>query len=80
MKSRQQTIIPAGEFKTKCLQLMDRVQKQHQEILITKRGNPVAKLVPVEHVAINLFGYLAGTIEIKGDLITPIDVKWEANE
>ncbi len=39
--------IPAGEFKAKCLKLMDEVQQTGQEVIITKRGKPVARLVPV---------------------------------
>ncbi len=40
--------IPAGEFKAKCLKLMDQVRESGKEIVITKRGKPVAKLVPLE--------------------------------
>ena len=40
--------IPATEFKAKCLELMDRVAERRETFVITKRGKPVAKLVPVE--------------------------------
>ena len=40
--------IAAGEFKAKCLHLLDEVQRSRQEILITKRGRPVARLLPVD--------------------------------
>lgn len=46
MKSKRQRTIGAGEFKAKCLQLMDEVNRQGIELIITKRGQPVAKLVP----------------------------------
>lgn len=73
--------IKAAEFKAKCLELMDQVAESHQEIVITKRGKPIAKLVPVEDKPLKpLFGSMAGTGEILGDIISPIDVKWEANE
>jgi prevent-host-death family protein len=73
--------IKAGEFKAKCLELMDWVAEGHEEIIITKRGRPVAKLVPVSALPKKeLFGYMKGTFEITGDIITPIDVKWEADE
>lgn len=39
--------VAAGEFKAKCLQLMDQVQEEGIELVITKRGKPVAKLVPI---------------------------------
>ena len=73
--------IKAGEFKAKCLELMDWVAEGHEEIIITKRGKPVAKLVPVEQKpAQDPFGCMKGTAEILGDIISPIDVEWEANE
>lgn len=73
--------IKAAEFKAKCLELMDQVAESHQEIVITKRGKPIAKLVPVEDKPLKpLFGSMAGTVETLGDILTPIDVKWEANE
>lgn len=72
--------IPAGEFKAKCLALMDEVQARHKEIVITKRGKPVAKLVPCDSTPPSLFGYMRGTIEIVGDIVSPIDVKWNAQQ
>ena len=73
--------IKAAEFKAKCLELMDRVAEGHEEIVITKRGKPIAKLVPVEDKPwAPLFGSMRGTAETLGDVIAPIDVKWEADE
>jgi prevent-host-death family protein len=65
--------VAATEFKANCLRLMDEVAQQRQPIIITKRGKPVAKLVPVEKEAIDLFGRMAGSIKICGDIISPID-------
>lgn len=39
--------IPAGEFKQRCLAILDEVAKSHHEVVVTKRGKPVARLVPV---------------------------------
>ena len=72
--------IKAGEFKAKCLQIMDEVESSHTPIIITKRGKPVAKLVPVSELPASLFGCMRGTVKITGDIIAPIDDKWEANE
>ena len=44
----QTRTIPAGEFKAKCLQLMDEVNETGMPIIITKRGRPVSRLVPPE--------------------------------
>ena len=52
--------IAAGEFKAKCLHLLDEVQQTRQEIVITKRGRPVARLLPVEEKVPTLFGRMKG--------------------
>ena len=66
--------IPAGAFKARCLAIMDEVQAKRQAVVITKRGKPVAKLVPVEQEKDDIFGFFKGkgTIEIKGDIVSPI--------
>ena len=71
--------IAAGEFKAKCLQLMDIVQKNKTSIVITKHGKPVAKLVPTEHEPVSFFGCMKDSLQITGDIISPIDVEWDAN-
>ena len=71
--------IPAGEFKAKCLQLIDEVQRLRMQVVITKRGKPVAKLVPLDEQPESFIGSMKGTMEIIGDIVAPIDVKWEAD-
>jgi prevent-host-death family protein len=70
--------VAAAEFKANCLRLIDEVAQQRQPIIITKRGKPVAKLMPVEEEGpVDLFGYMAGTAKICGDIVSPIeDVEW----
>jgi prevent-host-death family protein len=65
--------IPAGTFKARCLAIMDEVQAKRQAVVITKRGKPVAKLVPVEQEKDDIFGFMKGKgkIEIKGNIISP---------
>jgi prevent-host-death family protein len=67
--------IAAGEFKAKCLQIMDEVDDSGEAVIITKRGVAVAKLVPVFNKdPHSVFGCMAGKMEIVGDLtISP----WE---
>jgi prevent-host-death family protein len=72
--------IGAGEFKAKCLQLMDLVQKTKIPIVITKRGKPVAKLMPFESEPEEFFGCLKGSVHISADIINPFDVQWDADE
>ena len=71
--------MPAGEFKAKCLQVLDEVQRQRKQVVITKRGKPVAMLVPVNQRQESIIGSMKGTMEILGDIIAPIDVKWNAD-
>ncbi len=75
------TDIPATEFKAKCLALMDRVAERQESFVITKRGRPVARLVPLESKAENgVFGWLRGRGSIEGDIVSPavpLDA-WEA--
>ena len=71
--------IKASEFKAKCLQIMDEVAESGEAVVITKRGVPVAELVPAKRRPDELFGALKGSITILGDIISPIDVEWEAN-
>ncbi|HEY9786925.1 MAG TPA: type II toxin-antitoxin system Phd/YefM family antitoxin [Candidatus Obscuribacterales bacterium] len=78
MKSRVRHI-GAGEFKAKCLQLMDEVGKSRKPIVITKRGKPIAKLVPCDDEPETLFGCMKGSVKAYGNIVDPIDVEWEAN-
>lgn len=62
----------AGSFKVHCLKVMDEVQSKRESVLITKRGKPVAKLVPVGDGKDEIFGFLKGKITILGDVVSPI--------
>lgn len=70
-----QTAIGAGEFKAKCLQLLDDVAEQRETLIITKRGKPIAKLVPVEPDH-KLFGALQDSVVGETDIISPVAVEW----
>jgi prevent-host-death family protein len=72
--------IPAAEFKARCLELVTSVREARAEYVITKHGRPVARLVPVDDKVPTLFGRLSGTVTYEGDLVSPLDVPWEALE
>ena len=72
--------IPAGEFKARCLTLMDRVREGREEYIITKYGKAVARLVPVEDEPADIFGYMRNTVINYTDVITPLDEVWEAEK
>lgn len=71
----------AGEFKSKCLSLMDQVHQTHEEIVITKRGKPVAKLLASDDAPMSsAFGALNGTVTIHGDITAPTGEVWNAEQ
>lgn len=71
--------IGAGGFKARCLQLLDEVAAHRQPLTITKRGKPVARLVPIPPDA-QLFGALAGSVVDESDIIAPIDTEWKSGK
>jgi prevent-host-death family protein len=60
--------IPAARFKEQCLSILDRVDAEG--IIITKRGKPVAKLIPIRTESAELIGKLKGKVKVKGDILT----------
>jgi prevent-host-death family protein len=77
MRTNETRRVSAASFKAECLRLLDEVARQRQPIIVTKRGKPVAKLVPADEGPIDLFGRMAGTIRICGDIIGSIgDREW----
>jgi prevent-host-death family protein len=61
----------AGSFKANCLAVMDEVQAKHETVVITKRGKPVAKLVPLNTETDEIYNFLAGKGTITGDIVSP---------
>lgn len=75
--------IESGQFKAKCLKLMDNVYKYNEEIIITKYGKPIAKLVPINEekkFKASLLGSLEGLITISGDIISSTGEGWNADQ
>jgi len=64
--------MPAGEFKARCLRVMEEVRKYRVPVLITKKGRPVAKLVPADPPSTDVFGCMADTVRIVGDVEAPV--------
>ena len=82
MKSRTTNPLPeigAAEFKAKCLELIEDIHARRRNlVVITKRGKPYAKLVPVESKDEPFYGCMRGLATIHGDLTKPVDVEWKA--
>jgi prevent-host-death family protein len=67
--------LSASKFREQCLALLDRVDPEG--IVITKRGKPVAKLIPYGADSADLIGSLKGKLKIKGEILST-GIKWDA--
>lgn len=68
--------VPAGKFKNTCLQLLDDVHNRRFEVVVTKHGKPVARVVAVDEAPRSSLGWMRGTVEIVGDIISPDFEEW----
>jgi prevent-host-death family protein len=69
--------MPAGEFKAKCLEVMDTVSRERTSVVITKHGRPVARLVPAGAEVLSPIGALAGSV-VRGDVVAPDREAWRS--
>jgi prevent-host-death family protein len=67
--------IGAAKFKEQCLAILDEVDDEG--IVITKRGKPVAKLIPVHAESSELIGSLRGKLAVVGDILST-GAGWDA--
>jgi prevent-host-death family protein len=70
---KKATRVPAGEFKSRCLALLDEVAATGREIVVTKRGRPVARVLPPEGAEP---ASLVGSVRFHGDLVAPFHEDW----
>ena len=75
----QEASVPAGEFKQRCLALLDQVAETGMPIVVTKRGRPVARVVPIEPSNDVLSGSLEVLTEDEEELFSTGDT-WEAEQ
>ncbi len=68
--------VKAGVFKDTCLQLLDQVQARDVEVLVTKRGVAVARVVPTDVRAASAFGFMRGTVLAHDDIVAPDIASW----
>lgn len=80
MPAKEEVVSPreikASEFKAKCLKLMDEVAASGEELVITKHGRPVSRLVPYRDKARMPFGRNRENIHITGDIVSPMPAEW----
>jgi antitoxin (DNA-binding transcriptional repressor) of toxin-antitoxin stability system len=68
--------VKAGVFKDTCLQLLDQVHDRDIEVVVTKRGEAVARVVPPNDHAPSAFGFLRGTVFAHEDIVSPDFEAW----
>jgi antitoxin (DNA-binding transcriptional repressor) of toxin-antitoxin stability system len=73
--------IAISQFKTHCLEIIDKLQVTHEPIIITKRDKPVATITAFEEPAkASIFGLLKDKAKIKGNIVKPIAEKWSCEK
>lgn len=73
--------ISVSKFKATCLALLESVKKTGEPVLVTKRGAPLAQVLPPPPSSErkSWFGCLAGTVKVRGDIVEPLGTEdWEA--
>jgi prevent-host-death family protein len=75
MPTKNTKQMPAGQFKAKCLAVMNEVQSTGEPVVITKRGKPVVKVIPIREKPEAIFGHMKGKGKIVGDIMTSIPLE-----
>lgn len=74
MTMSKKRLMAAGVFKAECLAVLDRVAATGESVVVTKRGRPVAEVVPIRPKTVRP---LRGSVKTHGDLIRPILGAWD---
>ena len=78
-RGKPSPVVPAAEAKTHLLKLLDTVSSKRTSIIISKRGKPVARLVPIdEEQHKSLFGRMKGKMKIIGDIVSANPEAWDS--
>jgi prevent-host-death family protein len=73
--------IPAAQFKSKCLAVMEQVAESRRPVVVTKHGKPVVQIIPVDSDEDEIFGFMAGKGRIVGDIVNTIPLSdWNLPE
>ena len=72
--------VQISKFKASCLEMLDQVQTTGEPLTITRRGQPVAVVYPAPPTTKRVFGCMKDSLQILGDIVSPLDVVWEAME
>jgi prevent-host-death family protein len=66
--------IAVRDFETKCISLVDEVAATGETVILTKAGEPIAKIVPIRKPR-----PLLGSVLWEGDIVSPVDESWDAD-
>ncbi|HEX5215847.1 MAG TPA: type II toxin-antitoxin system prevent-host-death family antitoxin [Vicinamibacterales bacterium] len=69
-------VMPAAAFKAECLAVLDRVAATGEAVVVTKRGKPVAEVVPIKTQRTRS---LKGSVKTHGDVIEPVLADWDVD-
>jgi prevent-host-death family protein len=73
--------IPAAQFKSQCLAVMEQVAESGRPVVVTKHGKPVVQIIPAKSDENEIFGFMAGKARIIGDIENTIPVSdWNLPE
>ena len=70
--------VAATEFKARCLVLLEEVRQTRQSLLVTRHGKPVAEIIPYMPKDAGTDNPLKGSVLFQGDLVSPLDEKWDS--
>ena len=75
-----ETLVPIGELKTHCYQILDNAIQTDNNLVITKRGKAIATIIPIrEKLPKKLFfGAMTDVAKINGDILDAIEIQWDA--
>lgn len=81
MTYNQEHTMAAAKFKAECLREIDQVQQSGEPLIVTKRGKPIVKIIPIQDPNEGAyFGCMKETLSIAGDIMQPIDEAWDLDE
>jgi len=81
VRSERMDILSVSKFKATCLAALERVRRTGRPLLVTKRGVPIAQVVPAPPARVkgSPFGAMAGSAEQLGDVVGPLpEEDWDA--
>jgi prevent-host-death family protein len=62
----------ASTLKLRCYSVIEQIQKSREPVIVTSKGKPIVKIVPIESEPDDLFGFMAGKVKIIGDIESPV--------